>query len=285
MANLRNERRRLRDKKSRNMADISENKVVRDKLLAKFMASDEAGRKKVIKTNARRSKVRTEYVGRTLAVFDGQEYVRLHVTSEMVGQMLSKLVPKYKHTASLRYVSIPPRKMRLVANLVKGMPIEKALNVLNFTPRIAARHIANTIKAAAANLLSIEGTSSLRPEDLIVKDIVVQDAPSAKRIRFQSMGRVYQYKKRHCHLSVKLDQVGGVVDEAPERVSREATSKTKAAAGDTKKAKTKKAPAKKTPTKKKATAKPAKKTAVKKTESKPKTTKTTKTASKKKSDK
>lgn len=260
------------------MANVSENKVVKDKLLAKFMASNEAGKNKVIKTNARRSKVRTEYVGRTLAVFDGQEYVKLQVTSDMVGQMLSKLVPRYKHTASLRYVSIPPRKMRLVANLVKGMPIEQALNILNFTPRIAARHIANTIKSAAANLLSIEGTSSLRPEDLIVKDIVVQAAPSAKRIRFQSMGRVYQYKKRHCHLSVKLDQAGGIVGEAPEKVTRATASKAKAAAGDTRKAKAKKAPARK-----KAAAKPARKTAAKKRASK--ATKTTKTASKKKSDK
>lgn len=264
------------------MAEISENRVVKDKLLAKFMAADEAGSKKVIKTNARRSKVRTEYVGRTLAVFDGREFVRLHVTTDMVGQMLSKLVPKYKHTASLRYVSIPPRKMRLVANLVKGMPIEKALNVLNFTPRIAARHIANTIKAAAANILSVEGTTSLNPEDLIVQDIVVGDAPPSKRSRFQSMGRVFRYKKRHCHLSVKLGQEGSDIAVAPEKTSKDTASKSKADSGDSRKVKAKKAPARKTTTKKKVAAKPAKKDAAGKTESKAKTTKTT---SKKKSEK
>jgi large subunit ribosomal protein L22 len=110
-----------------------------------------------------------------------------------------------KTTARLRYVSVPPRKMRLVANMVKGMPVEKALNVLNFTPRVAAYHIAKTLKSAAANALSLQGTDHLKPEDLRVSGIVVDEAPAAKRIRFQSMGRVYRYKKRYCHLTVTLE--------------------------------------------------------------------------------
>lgn len=107
-------------------------------------------------------------------------------------------------TARLRYVSIPPRKMRLVANMVKGMPVQKALDVLNFTPKIAAKHLARTVKSAAANALSIEGTDVLKAEDLSIKNILVDAAPTAKRIRFQSMGRVYRYKKRFCHLTVLL---------------------------------------------------------------------------------
>ena len=66
-----------------------------------------------------------------------------------------------KATARLKYVSIPPRKMRLVGDMIKGMPVEKALNILNFTPRIAAHHIAKTLKSAAANALSSEGTDHL----------------------------------------------------------------------------------------------------------------------------
>lgn len=108
-------------------------------------------------------------------------------------------------TARLRYVSIPPKKMRLVANIVKGLPVEKALNILNFTPRIAAHHIAKTLKSAAANALSLEGTDHLKPESLLIKKITVDAAPTAKRIRFQSMGRVFRYRKRHCHLTVVLE--------------------------------------------------------------------------------
>jgi len=108
--------------------------------------------------------------------------------------------------ARLKYVSVPPRKMRLVADMVRGMPVEKALNLLNFTPRIAAHHIAKTLKSAAANALSQEGTAHLKPENLCVKKIVVDAAPTAKRIRFQSMGRVFRIRKRYCHLTIVLEE-------------------------------------------------------------------------------
>ena len=95
--------------------------------------------------------------------------------------------------------------MRLVANLVKGLPVEKALNVLNFTPKIGRVHMAKTLKSAVANKLSVEGTDHLNPEDcLIMSIIVVNEAPTAKRIRFQSMGRVFRIRKRYCHLTIVI---------------------------------------------------------------------------------
>lgn len=107
--------------------------------------------------------------------------------------------------AKLRFLSIPPRKMRLVADAVKGMPVEKALASLNFSPRIASLHLARTLKSAAANALSQEGTDHLQAEDLKVRNIIVDAAPTAKRIRFRSMGRVFRYKKRFCHLTVEVE--------------------------------------------------------------------------------
>lgn len=115
--------------------------------------------------------------------------------------------------AKLKYLSIPPRKMRLVANIVKGMPVEKALGILNFTPKIAAHHLAKTVKSAAANALSQEGTDHLKPEDLMIKNIIVDEAPTAKRIRFRSMGRVFRYNKRFCHLTVLIEGESDIVDE------------------------------------------------------------------------
>ncbi|HUV30072.1 MAG TPA: 50S ribosomal protein L22 [Acidobacteriota bacterium] len=132
-------------------------------------------------------------------------------------------------TARLKYVSIPPRKMRLVAEMVKGMPVEKALNILNFSPRIAAHHIAKTLKSAAANALSQEGTGQLKPENLRISTIKVDNAPTAKRIRFQSMGRVYRIRKRHCHLTIVLEEAG--ISREPEEAkttrTREAEQETK----------------------------------------------------------
>jgi large subunit ribosomal protein L22 len=116
--------------------------------------------------------------------------------------------------------------MRLVGDMVKGMPVEKALNVLNFTPKIAAHHLAKTVKSAAANALSIEGTDHLKPEALMVKDIIVDAAPMAKRIRFQSMGRVFRIRKRHCHLTVLLE--GATDIEATTTTGPKARGKAKA---------------------------------------------------------
>lgn len=128
-------------------------------------------------------------------------------------------------TARLRFVSVPPRKMRQIARLLKGMPVQRALDVLSFTPKVAARHIANTVKSAAANALSKEGTDRLRPEDLLIKDIYVDSAPTAKRIRFRSMGRVYRIRKRFCHLTVRL---AGEM-ETEEQVARRRAEKGKKA--------------------------------------------------------
>lgn len=169
-------------------------------------------------------------------------------------------------TARLRFVSIPPRKMRLVADLIRGLPVEKALNILNFTPRIAAYHMAKTVKSAAANALSLEGTDHLHPEDLFVKTVTVDPGPAAKRIRFQSMGRVFRYRKHHCHVTVTLQErprkkeatvVAGKPGEtagvkaAPARKTKAAPKKA-TAKKTTKKAtstKSTKAPAKKSKTK------------------------------------
>lgn len=133
--------------------------------------------------------------------------------------------------------------MRLVADSVKGLPVEKALGILNFTPRIAARHLAKTVKSAAANALSQEGTDHLRPEALVVKNIIVEKAPTAKRIRFRSMGRVFRVYKRFCHLTVMVEGMTDVEAELK-------------AAGKAKKAKAK-AKAEPTEVKKEAKAKTA----------------------------
>lgn len=194
--------------------------------------------------------------------------------------------------ARLRFVSIPPRKMRLIADSVKGLPVEKALGILNFSPRIAARHVAKTIKSAAANALSNEGTDNLRPEDLVVRNIFVDAAPTAKRIRFQSMGRVFRIRKRHCHLTVMVEGEMAVETAKPKRAAKKTTTKAsgeaetsegtkkstaKKSGSTAKKTTARKSGAKKTTAKTSSAKKSAtKKTAVKKTTAKKTTRKTDK---------
>jgi len=189
-----------------------------------------------------------------------------------------------KSTARLRYVSIPPRKMRLVADMIKGLPVEKALNVLNFTPRLAAHHIAKTLKSAAANALSTEGTDTLKPEDLMVRRITVDEAPTAKRIRFQSMGRVFRYRKRFCHLTIELEGIAERKEAGRSTKTRakKADKGDKAETTDTSAKKTTRKPAAKArkTSSRKTTKTPAKKTTAKKTAGKKTTAKTAKKVSK-----
>jgi large subunit ribosomal protein L22 len=107
--------------------------------------------------------------------------------------------------ARVKYLKVSPKKMRLVADLVKDKPVEDALNILNFTPRMAAHHLAKIVKAAASNAIASVGTAKLKAEDLRVTKIMVDSAPTAKRVRFQSMGRVYRLRKRYCHLMVEVE--------------------------------------------------------------------------------
>jgi len=107
--------------------------------------------------------------------------------------------------ARVKYLKSSPRKMRQVAGLIKGKPVEEALNILNFTPKAAAHHLAKTLKSAAANAMSNVGTARLKAEDLLVTNIMVDQAPTAKRVKFQSMGRVFRLRKRFCHLTVFVE--------------------------------------------------------------------------------
>ena len=187
------------------MVQDTQERTRRDPILAQIQTLEEADRRKVIKTKARRARILEGYVGHTIAVFNGHGYSNVHVTRDMVGRQLGSVAPRVKPTAQTRFLSIPARKMRLVSDLVVGLPVAKALNVLNFTPRIAAYHLAKTLKSAVANKLSVEGTTHLDAEHLVVSRIETGPAPTAKRIRYRSMGRVYRIRKRFCHLAVYLD--------------------------------------------------------------------------------
>jgi large subunit ribosomal protein L22 len=120
---------------------------------------------------------------------------------------------KMQARARVKYLKMSPRKMRQVVELIKGKPVQEALNILNYTPKMAAHHIAKTLKSAAANAIAGVGTSKLKAEDLAISKIFVDGAPTAKRIRFQSMGRVFRIRKRYCHLTIEVE--GETIQEAP----------------------------------------------------------------------
>jgi large subunit ribosomal protein L22 len=252
------------------MVQDTQERTRRDPILAQIRTLEQADRKKVIKTKARRARILEDYVGHTIGVFNGYGYSNVHVTSDMVGRQLGSVAPRLKPAAQTRFMSISVRKMRMVSDLVVGLPVAQALDVLNFTPRVAAYHLAKTLKSAVANKLSVEGTAHLDAEHLVVSRIETGPAPTAKRIRYRSMGRVYRIRKRYCHLAVYLDIDERKVQETEARAETKGTkAKTPARKPTRKKAVVKKTAKRKTAKKttKKATAKKSatKRTAAKKT--------------------
>jgi len=103
--------------------------------------------------------------------------------------------------ASSRYVRVAPRKARLVADQVRGLQIEKARALLQFSPRGAARDIGKLIDSAAANA---ENNHDLIADEMRVAEITVDEGPTLKRFRPRAMGRATPIHKRTSHISVAL---------------------------------------------------------------------------------
>jgi len=106
--------------------------------------------------------------------------------------------------ASARYVRIAPRKARLIADQVRGLHIEKARALLQFSPRGAAEDIHKLIDSAAANA---ENNHDLVGDEMRVSSITVDEGPTLKRYRPRAQGRATPIHKRTSHIAVALTPV------------------------------------------------------------------------------
>jgi len=103
--------------------------------------------------------------------------------------------------ASARYLRTSPRKVRLVADQVRGLPITDARALLEFSPRSAARDVAKLIDSAAANA---ENNHDLVSDEMRIAEIRVDEGPKLRRWRPRARGRATKIDKRTSHLSVAL---------------------------------------------------------------------------------
>jgi ribosomal protein L22 len=103
--------------------------------------------------------------------------------------------------ASARYVRVAPRKARLIADQVRGMHIESARALLQFSPRGAAHPIHKLIDSAAANA---ENNHDLIGDEMRVASITVDEGPTLRRFRPRAMGRATPINKRTSHIRVAL---------------------------------------------------------------------------------
>jgi large subunit ribosomal protein L22 len=105
--------------------------------------------------------------------------------------------------AHARNIRIAPRKVRLVVDSVRGMPVSRAMGQLQLRPQKAAREVYKAVKSAVANA---ENNYGLDPDTLIVARIWANEARSAKRWRPRAHGRVSPMISRSSHITVVVDE-------------------------------------------------------------------------------
>lgn len=105
--------------------------------------------------------------------------------------------------AKLRFARVTPRKMRLVAGLCKGLPVEKAHCQLNFCQKKGGKILGKLLDSAIANAKEKGGIDM---DNLFVKRVVVDQGPVLKRFMPRAKGMAYQIQKKMCHITLVLDE-------------------------------------------------------------------------------
>jgi large subunit ribosomal protein L22 len=159
--------------------------------------------------------------------------------------------------ATARYVRITPLKARRVVELVRGLPVEAALNTLQFAPQAAAETVHKVLRSAVANAETTEG---LDTHDLVVSVAQVDEGPTMKRWRPRAQGRATRINKRTSHITLAVQPASALAPEPVKPAKKEPAKKAAKASEPAQKTAAKKAPAKKAAAKKTTT----KKTAAKK---------------------
>jgi large subunit ribosomal protein L22 len=106
--------------------------------------------------------------------------------------------------AILRYARVAPRKVRRVAPLIKGKKAGDALINLRFLPHRGAQVIAKVLKSAIANA---EQKKVADPESMKVKNVLVDQGPTMKRMKPRAMGRADIIRKRTSHITLILEEI------------------------------------------------------------------------------
>lgn len=105
--------------------------------------------------------------------------------------------------ARLRGATTSAQKARLVADQVRGLEVEKALNLLEFSPKKAAKIVKKVLESAIANAENNDGADV---DELKVSTVFVDEGMTMKRIRPRAKGRADRILKRTCHITVKVSE-------------------------------------------------------------------------------
>ena len=121
-------------------------------------------------------------------------------------QMAERLKAERKQMAFAKLNNCPtsPRKMRLVADLVRGVRVEKALAILKFNSKEASRRLEKLLLSAIANWQAKNEDLDIEEADLFIKEIRVDSGTMLKRLRPAPQGRAHRIRKRSNHVTLVL---------------------------------------------------------------------------------
>ncbi len=119
--------------------------------------------------------------------------------------------------AKLRYSRISPRKVRLVANLIRGLQVDEAEKVLEFTVKRSSDPILKLLKSAIANA---EHNYNLKRAQLFVTEIKVDGGPIIKRYRPRARGVAFPIQKKTSHITIKVGEKGGKETQAKKKTEK-----------------------------------------------------------------
>lgn len=123
--------------------------------------------------------------------------------------------------AKLKDVPTSPRKMRLIADLIRGQRVSRALGILKYQPQAGAAVLQKVLLSAVANWQQKNEGERIEDADLYVKTIFVDGGPMLKRLRPAPQGRGHRIRKRSNHITIVVDSaaqpvLSQVEEETPE---------------------------------------------------------------------
>jgi large subunit ribosomal protein L22 len=107
-------------------------------------------------------------------------------------------------SAVARYVRVSPYKARVVADLIRGLDVEEASRILQFSKRAAARPLAKLLDSAVANASQKYGFDR---EELFVTKVFIDEGPTLKRWKPRARGRATRIRKRSCHMTIAVGRI------------------------------------------------------------------------------
>jgi large subunit ribosomal protein L22 len=121
--------------------------------------------------------------------------------------------------AKLKNCPIAPRKMRMVADLIRGERVDRALGLLKFEPKIGSVYIEKTLLSAISNWQSKNEDENVDGAELYVKTIFVDQGRTLKRLRPAPQGRAHRIRKRSNHITLIVDSL--IVEKETAKAQKE----------------------------------------------------------------